>query len=448
MSQAAEQIARQFANANVNKKTWGTIFYNVKAYGAEGNGVTNDTASIQAAIEDMPDTGGTLLFPEGTYLIDDISIPPYPKVVNIQGSGMRATVLQPYSMNTRILKTVPLVGGTGVRALGNRIGDFSIKAHASGSTAEAIDVKGFSNALFQNIAYLSNGSGNYTYMFDISSPTIAGVFYSTYENTFDGIFCQEQTITGKLFYFNNKGQGTGSNSNSCTIRNMWVYANSSLSCAIDAHNSTHTKISDCQFESNPLMVSIIAGNACKIRDNWFELNATEIEYQTISNNGMVVGNYFSGTTINFPVGVEGNVWMMNTGGTHPTFTGDTAKNKVFRNSDFWDIPAFGTPVTMTKLTASPGTFSVAQTNMVNTNPDEISYELVYIWTPTGSGNCQFRINIPTGFKIVRLSLGSYDGGSGTPYPIAITATENEFWGSFPTAAIGYTITAHVTFARV
>ena len=41
----------------------------VKDYGASGDGVTDDTASIQAAINGMPDNGGILFFPQGTYKV-------------------------------------------------------------------------------------------------------------------------------------------------------------------------------------------------------------------------------------------------------------------------------------------------------------------------------------------------------------------------------------------
>ncbi len=43
--------------------------FNVKSYGAVGNGSTDDTAAIQAAIDAVPSTGGTVFLPAGTYLV-------------------------------------------------------------------------------------------------------------------------------------------------------------------------------------------------------------------------------------------------------------------------------------------------------------------------------------------------------------------------------------------
>jgi hypothetical protein len=47
----------------------GGAVYNVKAYGAVGDGTTDDTAAIQAAYNAVPATGGDVIFPPGTYLI-------------------------------------------------------------------------------------------------------------------------------------------------------------------------------------------------------------------------------------------------------------------------------------------------------------------------------------------------------------------------------------------
>ncbi|MDQ6834137.1 MAG: glycoside hydrolase family 55 protein, partial [Chloroflexota bacterium] len=45
------------------------IILNVKQYGAAGNGTTDDTTAIQAAIDAVPASGGTVFFPPGTYIV-------------------------------------------------------------------------------------------------------------------------------------------------------------------------------------------------------------------------------------------------------------------------------------------------------------------------------------------------------------------------------------------
>jgi parallel beta-helix repeat protein len=49
------------------------LVVNVRDEGAMGNGSTNDTAAIQAAVNQVAGTGGTVLVPDGTYMIDAVT---------------------------------------------------------------------------------------------------------------------------------------------------------------------------------------------------------------------------------------------------------------------------------------------------------------------------------------------------------------------------------------
>ncbi|NUS60913.1 MAG: hypothetical protein HOQ01_08195 [Lysobacter sp.] len=59
-----------FALTNPPTRSRGTTWRNVRNYGALGNGSHDDTAAIQAAINSLPSTGGTVFIPAGTYMID------------------------------------------------------------------------------------------------------------------------------------------------------------------------------------------------------------------------------------------------------------------------------------------------------------------------------------------------------------------------------------------
>jgi polygalacturonase len=50
----------------------GTAVRSVRDYGARGDGVHDDTAAFQAAINSLPSTGGTVTVPAGKYLIDAV----------------------------------------------------------------------------------------------------------------------------------------------------------------------------------------------------------------------------------------------------------------------------------------------------------------------------------------------------------------------------------------
>jgi Pectate lyase superfamily protein len=49
-----------------------TLVINVKDKGAKGDGETDDTAAIQAAIDEVGGTGGTVFVPKGTYMVDTV----------------------------------------------------------------------------------------------------------------------------------------------------------------------------------------------------------------------------------------------------------------------------------------------------------------------------------------------------------------------------------------
>lgn len=67
--------------------------YDVASYGAQGDGTTDDTNAIQAAIDAANARGGgTIVFPAGTFLVTR-ALTLYSKIV-LRGAGLRATVLK------------------------------------------------------------------------------------------------------------------------------------------------------------------------------------------------------------------------------------------------------------------------------------------------------------------------------------------------------------------
>lgn len=83
--------------------TW-AYWINVKDHGAKGDGSTDDTAAIQAAIDAAPATGATIIFPPGTYPVADYII--LKSNLTMQGMG-GATLLKTagYNMFVGLSKT-------------------------------------------------------------------------------------------------------------------------------------------------------------------------------------------------------------------------------------------------------------------------------------------------------------------------------------------------------
>lgn len=87
MQRVSTLVSKDIGNYLTNQQTWGGIIYNVKAYGAKGDGTTDDTSEIQSAIDAAGLAGGGIVFfPEGTYLISS-ALTVYEDNVVIQGIG-------------------------------------------------------------------------------------------------------------------------------------------------------------------------------------------------------------------------------------------------------------------------------------------------------------------------------------------------------------------------
>lgn len=65
-------------------------FYNVQAYGAKGNGITNDTVAIQATLDAAGVAGGVVFVPKGTYLVSNLTLSAQ---TTLQGIG-RGSILK------------------------------------------------------------------------------------------------------------------------------------------------------------------------------------------------------------------------------------------------------------------------------------------------------------------------------------------------------------------
>jgi hypothetical protein len=100
-------------------KAFNTGVVNVKDFGALGDGTTNDTAAIQAAIDYAYDDefaedagyfvwGKTVFLPMGVYIAVGLSIPPHVKIL---GSGPSSTAIRPPSGSTDPVMSFATVSG-------------------------------------------------------------------------------------------------------------------------------------------------------------------------------------------------------------------------------------------------------------------------------------------------------------------------------------------------
>ena len=143
----------------------GNIVYDVKAYGAIGNGVADDTVAIQAAIDACFNAGGGVVFiPGGTYNHTGLTLPPGPTDTTggliLSGAGRGATKLvNTHASNASLdiaTDTYP-PGATNVS-----IRDLTITSTAptyGNSNQIALDMKLAVRFEFSNIRILNHGIG-------------------------------------------------------------------------------------------------------------------------------------------------------------------------------------------------------------------------------------------------------------------------------------------------
>jgi len=123
---------------------------NVKDSGARGDGKTDDTAAIQSAVNQVQDTGGTVLVPAGTYMVD--------ATVGIQlGNKMTfrmdpGAILQVITNNVESYDTVMVQGKSNVNIIGGSIvGDRSTHKGSTGEWGMGISIYGGSSVVIESV---------------------------------------------------------------------------------------------------------------------------------------------------------------------------------------------------------------------------------------------------------------------------------------------------------
>ncbi len=128
-----------------------SLVVNVKDKGAQGNGSANDTAAIQAAINQVAGTGGTVLIPSGTYLINTFNNRLFLKsnMTFRMASGALLKAITTDSPNYSLLRAENI---SNVNIIGGKLqGDRYSHQGTSGEWGHGVHIVGVNNVVVENM---------------------------------------------------------------------------------------------------------------------------------------------------------------------------------------------------------------------------------------------------------------------------------------------------------
>lgn len=211
--------------------------YNVKAYGAAGNGSTDDTAAIQAAISAAQTAGGGVVYlPGGTYNISAALV--LYSGVSLIGAGAAgagqgtststgATVINQTSATAHGISTADLQDVT-IRAL-------TLNGPGSGS----------GNGFYSPLS--ANGSQEHLAFQDVTIQGFGGnglELQNPIVSRFDRVTSQNNG--GKGFYI--RGTTGGASGTSCAFNACWANTNATVGWHI--YNMTYVALNACAADNN------------------------------------------------------------------------------------------------------------------------------------------------------------------------------------------------------
>jgi parallel beta-helix repeat protein len=254
------------------KSPTSSLVVNVKDKGAKGNGSNNDTAAIQAAINQVANSGGTVLIPDGVYMIDAITSL-YPKS-NMTLSLTSGAVLKAIPNNSENYDIIRIQGVSNVNVIGGTVeGERDKHNGTTGEWGMGIGIYGASNVVIEGVT-AKNGWGDGFYISKNSSNITA---------------C---SITAD----NNRRQGlTITSVNGAVIKNSifkntnGTYPSAGLNIEPNSgETANNVQVLNSQFNNN-----LLFGIQISSPSSTASVTNVTIDGNTVNNNG-VVGKYSAG----------------------------------------------------------------------------------------------------------------------------------------------------------
>ena len=212
------------------KVTKGELVVNVKDYGAKGDGVTDDTLSIQNAMDFIVQRGigGTLYFPSGNYVVTG-TINYYTsttKGITIKGDGVGATIIEWHGTAGTLFTNEKTIANQW--QYNTHFADFTLTARVGSVSAPVVGSVGLYVDMTRNHWYMNN------------------VRITGFET---GMIVGVHSEAGKLskvgFYYNSTGLNLyGDQADATVLDSVWFVGNKLRGLII---SSPRTVVDKCMF---------------------------------------------------------------------------------------------------------------------------------------------------------------------------------------------------------
>jgi len=272
---------------------------NVLDFQADPTGTTDSTAAFAAAIA----ASQKIYVPSGTYKVDTISLPNgIGTGLIIVGENKETTILQALNANS------PIFDAADVFAANNYIGGFTLKAHASGSTGPAVNMKNISFSTFEGINFQGNGSGTWSTGFYLYAKDTAP-YGHCYINYVKDVSVNEACIAYAVVLLENNPNahrfseftiGPRLNAPNFSIPYIVKFVETATSPVGITFEKFHI---ECEIGDQSFDFGNNAGNIC-VKDSWIETdaaafniaNTSKVSLYNVAINGL---SYPANLPLNF-----------------------------------------------------------------------------------------------------------------------------------------------------
>ncbi len=146
----AGPLAAMVEREKAPRRARGSTRIDVRSSGARGDGVTDDTAAFQRAIDGLPDDGGTVVVPAGDYLIDPVRSVALRSRMHLQLAPDARLLAKPNGARKSFVLEIARVGDVEVSG-GRIVGDRDRHLVATGEWGHGIAIYGARRVTIRDI---------------------------------------------------------------------------------------------------------------------------------------------------------------------------------------------------------------------------------------------------------------------------------------------------------